>query len=113
MYPNETTELSSADVGVTGVLLYAFLPDANLKIEFSKMTWIEENCIMAKVPPPVQRKDTLIMPFHTTVWILIFISMIISIVFLCGNDIALAANASNVQYFCKLFSISFRLHIFH
>ena len=81
MFPVEQPELLSSDVGITGILLYAF-PDGFDKNDFSVWMWAEENIILARLPPPVKRQDTLIMPFSLTTWILIMLFSILTIVFL-------------------------------
>ena len=51
-------------------------------MELSEITWHDELCLMAGVPPPVKRRDTLIIPFDSMVWFLAAVTMIGSIAFL-------------------------------
>ena len=83
VFPVEQPELLSSDVGITGILLYAF-PDGFDKNDFSVWMWAEENCIIARLPPPVKRQDTLFMPFSLITWILIVVFSILVLIFLFG-----------------------------
>ena len=83
LYPEPKPGVFSSDISITGIILYAF-PAAHDKIDISERTWIEENCFLAGVPPPIRRQDTLTMPFSFSTWTLIFVIMLITIIFLCA-----------------------------
>ena len=73
----------SSDVGLTAVTIFEFFLHGSWdSTEASEMTWIDEICLLARLPPPVKRQDTLVMPFGFTIWVLIVLSMIASLIFL-------------------------------
>ena len=83
VYPVEKPGLFSSDVGISAMYIY-FYPEILDKIDLSEMMWADENCLLARLPPPIKRQDTLIMPFSSTIWILLFAACFGALVFLFG-----------------------------
>ena len=50
-------------------------------MENTVMIWQDEDCLLAGYPPPMKRRDTLILPFDRSVWLFSFLIMICSIIF--------------------------------
>ena len=48
----------------------------------SEIIWHDEDCFLAAVPPPVKRRDTLILPYQLLVWACIFVAIVACIMFI-------------------------------
>ena len=91
-----TDDAYVSEVGFGAIYIYEF---DFTRMELSEPIWQDDECLMAGLPPPVKRRDTLILPFQPLVWVCALLCMVASISFLFiytwismdGNKISYAA----------------------
>ena len=95
-FPAEVPDdVEGSDVGFGAIYIYEH--DFMKTFELSEPVWQDDECLLAGLPPPVKRSDTLILSFKPLVWALALGSIVISLSFLFIYT-WITNNSENVSY---------------